>query len=139
MSSTAIRQPRKSDIIELRRRLAEPAGKTRPKVHEIALSDRDYRLLRKILNDLANGKLVSLTDASPEITTQQAASLLGVSRQFLVRLLDEGKIPFHRAGTHRRVYLSDLTSFRNDRDRRRHSAISQMAQQAVKDGLYDEF
>jgi excisionase family DNA binding protein len=93
----------------------------------------------KIIEDLAGGKAVSLTSAAQEMTTQQAANFLGVSRQFLVRLLDEGKIPFHRAGTHRRVYFQDLISFRKERDRRRHEAIEQMARDAVKDGIYDEF
>ncbi len=73
------------------------------------------------------------------MTSQESANFLGVSRQFLVRLLDEGKIPFHRAGTHRRVYLQDLIAFRKERDRRRHEAIGQMARDAVKDGVYDEF
>jgi excisionase family DNA binding protein len=93
----------------------------------------------RIVNDLADGKAVSLTSGAQEMTTQQAANFLGVSRQFLVRILDEGKIPFHRAGTHRRVYLQDLISFRKERDRRRHEAIAEIARDAVKDGVYDEF
>jgi len=139
MPPAAIQHPRESDIAELRRRLREPAGKSIRRVHEIALSDRQYRFLRQIVEDLADGKVVSLTKASQEMTSQQAAGFLGVSRQFLVRLLDEGKIPFHRVGTHRRVYLEDMTSFRDERDRQRHAAISQMARQAVKDGVYDRF
>ena len=73
------------------------------------------------------------------MTTQEATSFLGVSRQFVVRLLDEGKISFHRVGTHRRIYLQDLISFRKERDVRRHHAIEQMAREAVKDGVYDQF
>jgi excisionase family DNA binding protein len=73
------------------------------------------------------------------MTTQEAASFPGVSRQFLVQLLDQGSVPFHRAGTHRRVYFQDLISFRKERDRRRHEAIEQMARDAVNDGVYDEF
>ncbi len=114
-------------------------GKQHRGLHEIALPDRQYRLLLKIVDDLADGKVVSLAQASQEMTSQQAAGFLGVSRQFLVRLLDEGKIPFHRAGTHRRVYLKDLVSFRDDRDRQRHTAIRRIARQSVKDGVYDEF
>jgi excisionase family DNA binding protein len=126
-------------VVELRRRLGDPDGKRNRGLHEIALPDRHYRLLLKIVEDLTDGKVVSLAQASQEMTTQHAANFLGVSRQFLVRLLDEGKIPFHKAGTHRRVYLEDLVSFRNERDRRRHTAIRRIARQAVKDGVYNEF
>jgi len=98
-----------------------------------------YRVLIKIVQDLSDGKAVSLTSAAQELTTQEAASFLGCSRQFLVRLLDGGQIPFHRVGTHRRVYLRDLTAFRRQRDLNRHEAIRRMARDAVADGVYDEF
>lgn len=139
MSSTTVQNPPAPDLVELRRRLGEPAGKQHRGLHEISLPERQYRLLLKIVDDLADGKVVSVARKSQEMTTQQAATFLGVSRQFLVRLLDDGKIPFHRVGTHRRIYLEHLVSFREERDRRRHTAIRQMAKQAVKDGIYDEF
>jgi excisionase family DNA binding protein len=108
-------------------------------LHRIQLPDRLYKLLSKIIRELANGKAISLTPAAQEMTTQEAANFLGVSRQFLVRLLDEGKIAFHRVGTHRRVCLQDVIAFRKKRDRRRHNAIQKMARDAVADGVYDEF
>jgi len=49
------------------------------------------------------------------------------------------KIPFHRAGTHRRVYLQDVIAFRSERDRRRHEAIGQMSREALNDDVDDEF
>ena len=128
-----------AEVAELRRRLEGDRARGHRGLHEIALPDKLYRLLLKIIEDLADGKAVSLTSAAQEMTTQGAANFLGVSRQFLVRLLDEGKISFHRAGTHRRVYLQDLISFRKERDSRRHEAIEQMARDAVKDGVYDGF
>ena|SRR5258708_5301865 len=114
--------------------LAHPDG-----LHQIKLPDRLYKILLRIIDDLVDGKAVSLTLAAQELTTQEAANFLGVSRQFLVRLLDEGKIPFHRVGTHRRVYLQDLITFRKERDRRRHDAIEEMARDAVKNDVYDDF
>lgn len=126
-------------VDELRRHLADHGSKRRRKLHEIALPDKLYRLLVRIVNDLAEGKAVSLTAAAQEMTTQRAADFLDVSRQYLVRLLDEGKIPFHRAGTHRRIYLQDMIAFRRERDRLRHEAIGQMARDAVAAGIYDEF
>jgi excisionase family DNA binding protein len=129
-----------AQIAELRQFLSRSSGGSRrPRTHQIKLPDNLYRLLLKIVQDLADGKAVSLTSAAQEMTTQEAANFLGVSRQFLVRLLDAGKIAFHRVGTHRRVYLQDLISFRKERDRRRHDAIKQIAREAVKDGVYDEF
>jgi excisionase family DNA binding protein len=129
-----------AQIAELRRFLSN-SGRESPKsgIHQIKLPDSLYRLLLKIVQELADGKAVSLTSAAQELSSQEAASFLGVSRQFLVRLLDEGKIRFHRVGTHRRVYMQDLISFRKERDLRRHQAIEQMAREAVADGVYDEF
>ena len=128
-----------AEVAELLRSLEGNRARGSRGLHEIALPDKLYRLLLKIIEDLADGKAVSLTAAAQEMTTQEAANFLGVSRQFLVRILDEGKIPFHRAGTHRRVYFQDLISFRKERDHRRHEVIEQMARDAVKDGVYDEF
>jgi excisionase family DNA binding protein len=93
----------------------------------------------KIIRDLATGRAISLAAAAQEMTTQEAANFLGCSRQFLVRLLDEGKIPFNRVGSHRRVYLQELVTYRNERDRQRHEAIREMAREAVRDGVYDDF
>jgi excisionase family DNA binding protein len=133
-------EPDEARIAELRQVLSRSTGVAgRPGIHRIKLPENLYRLMLRIVQDLADGKAVSLTSAAQEMTTQEAASFLGVSRQFLVRLLDEGKIAFHRVGTHRRVSLQDLIYFRKKRDRRRHGAIKQMAREALKDGVYDEF
>lgn len=134
LESTTILQPEEAQIAELRRFLVRGSNAPGQRgIHRISLPEGAYRLLLKIVQDFVDGKAVS------EMTTQEAANFLGVSRQFLVRLLDEGKIAFHRVGTHRRVYRQDLISFRKQRDRRRHAAIGQMAREAVKDGIYDEF
>jgi excisionase family DNA binding protein len=108
-------------------------------LHRVALPDKPYQALLKIIRDLATGRAVSLAAAAQEMTTQEAANFVGCSRQFLVRLLDEGKIHFHRVGSHRRVYLQDLINYRNERDRRRHEVIQEMARDAVKGGVYDDF
>ena len=130
----------KAQIAELSRLLSGNSNEpTQAGLHQIKLPDGLYRLLMRIVQDLAAGKAVSLRPTVEALTTQEAAGFLGVSRQFLVRMLDQGKIPFHRVGTHRRVYLRDLIVFREERDVRRHEAISRMAREAVKDGVYDEF
>jgi excisionase family DNA binding protein len=134
LDPATISEKQVEQIAELQRSLTRTDSAQDPRrIHRISLPDSSYRLLLKIVQDFVDGKAVS------EMTTQKAANFLGVSRQFLVGLLDEGKIAFHRVGTHRRVYLQDLISFRKERDRRRHAAIEQMARDALKDGIYDQF
>lgn len=75
------------------------------------------------------------TDAS--MTTAEAATVLGVSRQFLVNLLEAGEIPFHLVGTHRRVYSQDLMEYKARRDRQRRQKLSDLVRAEVAEGLYD--
>jgi excisionase family DNA binding protein len=94
-------------------------------------------LLARILRLLQKGRAISIVPYTRELTTRQAADLLGFSRQFLVRLLEQGKIPFHRAGTHRRLYLKDVVSFKENRDRARRAALKDLARRDVASGVYD--
>jgi excisionase family DNA binding protein len=92
----------------------------------------------RALEDLQDGRAVSIVPWMQELTTQDAAKLLGVSRQFLVRLLDAGDIPFHFAGTHRRIYLKDLLAYKHQRDQRRRQALRRMVETDLAAGLYDK-
>ena len=105
--------------------------------HEIP--DSVYRLLLNVLKIMQGGIAVSIVPQMQELSTQRAANLLGVSRQFLVRLLDEEKLPFHRTGTHRRVYLKDVLEFRKRRDQQRKESIEKIAKEEVAQGTYDDF
>ena len=141
LESTLFPDLNKAEILQLHQALIErtAAAANAAGLHRVALSERSYQVLVRIIGDLVNGRAVSLESTAQELTTQEAASFLGCSRQFLVRLLDDEKIAFHRIGSHRRIYLKDLVDYKNDRDRRRHKAIEQMAQDAVRDGVYDDF
>jgi excisionase family DNA binding protein len=95
-------------------------------------------LLDEILKNMQAGKAVSIVPEHQQLTTQRAANLLGVSRPFLVRLLEEGHLPFHMVGSHRRVYLKDLLAYQRLRDAERHDAINRMARMELEAGTYDK-
>ena len=94
-------------------------------------------LLAEIARNMEAGKSVSVVAEQHELTTQRAANILGVSRPFLVRMLEDGKLAFHMVGSHRRVYLSDLLEYKAKRDRARHDAIRSLARGDVAAGTYD--
>ena len=62
---------------------------------------------------------------------------LGVSRPYLIKLLEAGDLPFHKAGSHRRVYLKDLVDYQKRRDAERKAALNRIAKEAFESGLYD--
>ncbi|HUP70410.1 MAG TPA: helix-turn-helix domain-containing protein [Acidimicrobiales bacterium] len=74
--------------------------------------------VRQLLADLAAGTAVHLVTDETELTTQDAATLLGISRTYLVRLVNDGRIPAHLVGTHRRLRAADVVAYKARRDAR---------------------
>ena len=98
--------------------------------HQVELPTSALRLLMDVLAELADGNAVQVVPIHAELTTQEAADLLNVSRPHIVKLLEEGLLPFHRTGKHRRVRFADLMQFKTERERASEQAMEELAKQA---------
>ncbi|MDC0711653.1 helix-turn-helix domain-containing protein [Stigmatella sp. ncwal1] len=110
-----------------------------PRHESMPLPTDVLHLLQQLLAILASGDAVTVVPVHKELTTQQAANLLNVSRQYLVQLLDEGKIPFRRTGSHRRIYSKDVLEYRARRKPDRRAQLDAMIQETQEAGGYPEF
>lgn len=90
-----------------------------------------------IVRLMAEERTILLVPEDEECTTQAAADILGVSRQHFVDLLEDGKIPYHLVGTHRRVKFHDVVAYQKERDGERRAALDQLAKEVSDAGLYD--
>lgn len=94
------------------------------------LPEGAIHLLKEILQLMANGKAVTLISSDSELSTQQAADILGVSRPHLVKLLEEGKIPYRKIGSHRRILFEDLTNYDKELKQTRSERLTFLSKQA---------
>lgn len=115
-----------------RLRLGSEDGETQVVVPEAA-----FALLVAVLEELAQGNTVAVAPVQEELSTQQAADLLNVSRPYLVGLLENGKIAHHRVGNRRRVNLGDLLEFKRQDTARREQILGELTAEAQDMGLYD--
>lgn len=92
-------------------------------------------LLEKVLNEMAEGKTVEIASFSQELSTQEAADMLNVSRPHLVKLLEAGKIPHKKVGAHRRVLFDDVKRYQDLIRENRKRALDELAKEAQEMGL----
>lgn len=103
--------------------------------HVIELPTMALRLLADILSELATGNAVKVVPVHAELTTQEAADLLNVSRPHLVKLLDEGVIEHHKTGKHRRIRFADLMAYKARREEERRKALDELADLGQQMGI----
>jgi excisionase family DNA binding protein len=102
----------------------------RNEAHMVELPTSALRLLVDILSELADGNAVKVVPIHAELTTQEAADLMNVSRPHLVKLLETGGLPFHKTGKHRRVRFSDLMTYKKAQEQASAAAMEELAAQA---------
>lgn len=129
----------RKEIVEIYTKLREaeaklvgPDGKT-----EI-LPNNLYSFLLRLLADLHAGHSVTILQSRHELTTVEASKILGMSRQFLIQLLEKGEIPFHMVGTHRRLYVRDVVAYKAKRDTARRKTLDDLARHEFAKGDYDK-
>lgn len=97
---------------------------------EVVLPTNVFKLLISVLAELGRGNSVTVMPLEAELTTQQAADLLNVSRPYLITLLEERRIPYRKVGTRRRVKLLDVIEYKRRTDESRMRALEELAAQA---------
>jgi excisionase family DNA binding protein len=118
--------PHLNDRAGLRVRIGEPRGKSETAL----LPPTAVRLLVDLLSETAKGNAVTLIPIHAELTTQDAANLLNVSRPFVVQLIRKKQLRAHKVGTHRRIRFADLMAYKHSIDAERTEALDALAAQA---------
>ena len=115
----------------------EHAGLVGPDGDRVDLPDEIYGVLVEVVDALRAGRAITVAPQATRLTTVEAATLLGISRPTLVKLLEAGVIPYEQPGRHRRVRLVDVLAYRDHRRDERRTVLDALTRDAVNDGLYE--
>ena len=96
----------------------------------LTIPKKALTLLAAIIQNMAEGKTISIIPSHSELSTQQAADLLNVSRPHLIKLLEDKQIPFKKVGSHRRVLLKDITEYLDQLSKQREDQLDFLSKQA---------
>lgn len=102
-----------------------------------ATIEQALQLLAQILKEISKGRPVSIVPIATELTTQAAAELLGCSRPHLIKLLEQGTIPFTKVGKHRRIKYQDILDYKKKMKAEQRRLIIEMMKADEESGLYD--
>lgn len=142
-SAVLIPRPEEAGIADLAQRKLRPAFLAKNSIRlrvnggteEIEVPLSAVVALDKALRSVAAGEPFSVVSSCDELTTQQAAGLLGVSRPFVIKLLEAGKIAYRKVGTHRRVDAASLLRFKAETDAESRSAIDALSAETYELGF----
>ena len=126
-SDEAVLAREASRVLAAQMAKSEPLVLGLPRRGTVKLPASAVRKLIHILDQMALGNATALIPVRTELTTQEAAELLNISRPSLIHLLDDGKIEFRRIGTHRRVLLESVTAYKRRSDAARLAALTELA------------
>jgi excisionase family DNA binding protein len=136
-ASVSVSGQDRSDIFDLYARMqAAEAKLAAADGNMYALPPNLSSFLSRVLGELTAGNPITILESNAELTTMEAARMLSVSRQFLVQLLEQGQIPFHKVGTHRRVYSRDVLTYKTKRDSERRKVWDDLVRKEIEDGTY---
>ncbi len=104
---------------------------------KIVLPLNALKLLEEILKNMSQGKIISIVPVATEVTTQKAAEILGCSRPHLIKILEEGRIPYTKVGRPRRIMLEEVVSYKRKMKEEQKQHIIDIMNADEEDGLYD--
>jgi excisionase family DNA binding protein len=128
-------------LVKLKKFLTDHQGKTSltaPDGASTELPDEVYQVIFQAVDAMAEGSAVTVAPVSARLSTSQAAAVLGVSRPTLIKMLDDGKIPYEQLNVHRTLRLPDVLTFKEHRRAQTRATLDELTRQAAADTLYSE-